>query len=303
VRRSLSALLVLALAACHKDALPTGPAAGPGQLAFMTLRNFGQWDLYVMNPNGTAVAQLTPGLADDVWPTWSPNGQRLVFYSNRSTFLGDTAPDWNIWVMNADGSGSATQLTSDPADEIQPSWSPDGGSIAFATNRDSGDYEIYVMDALGASATRLTTTTGEDAQPAWSPDGTTIAFATTRDAPTDSLPEIYVMSASDGSGATNLSNTPTASDILPAWSPDGTKIAFASDRSGQLQIWVMKANGDSAKQLTNGAAPAEFPSWSPDGTRIAYDSDGHIWIMYADGGEPTRITNKLYADVAPRWKP
>jgi Tol biopolymer transport system component len=301
VRGSLSVLFILALSSCHKDALPTGPAAGPGRLAFVTLRNGGQYDIYLMNPNGTGVAQLTAGTADDATPAWSPNGQRIAFFSNRSTFLGDTQPDFNIWVVNADGSGTPTQLTSDPGNEISPAWSPDGASIAFATNRDSGDFEIYVMDALGANAVRLTRAAGQDGQPAWSPDGQTIAFASTRGAVADTA-DIYSMSSADGSGVTNLTNTPGATELMPAWSPDGTKIAFASDRSGDFQIWVMKANGDSAVQLTHSTAPAEFPDWSPDGTRIAYDADGHIWIMYADGSQPTRVTSKT-VDGQPRWKP
>jgi len=301
VRRSLSALLVLALAACHKDSLPGGPAAGPGRLAFVTLRNFGNYDLYLMNPNGTAVAQLTSGTADDAWPSWSPNGQRIVFYSNRSTFVGDTQPDFNIWVVNTDGSGNPTQLTSDPGNEIQPAWSPDGGSIAFVTDRDSGDFEIYVMDALGASATRLTRAKGEDGEPAWSPDGATIAFATTRDAVADTA-EIYTMKALDGTNLVNLTQNAAATDLDPAWSPDGTKIAFASDRTGLLQIWVMNANGTSPVQLTHSTSPARLPAWSPDGTRIAYEADSHIWIMYADGSQPTKVTSKT-VDGQPRWKP
>ena len=128
------------------------------------------------------------------------------------------------------------------------------------------------------------------------------AFATTRDSPVDSIPEIYVMNAADGSSPVNLTSN-AASDLMPAWSPDGTKIAFASDRSGQLEIWVMNPDGSNPQQLTHGSSPAEFPAWSPDGAEIAYDSDGHIWIMYADGSQPTRVTNRLSADVIPRWQP
>ena len=316
MRPVLSVLLIAALAACTGD-LPTGPAAGSGRLAFVTNRNAGQWDIYVMNPNGSGVAQLDPSLASDLWPSWSPDGKRIVYQSDRTVKPGP--PDtvitgidttitprsvafYNLYGINADGTGFQ-RLAADTTNDIQPAWSPDGTKIAFSTDRVAGDYEVYVMQADGTNPVRLTNSPGEDGQPAWSPDGSKLAFATTRDAPLDSLhPEIYVMSAVDGSGPVNLTRN-TAADIEPAWSPDGAKIAFASDRSGQFEIWVMNANGTSPARLTHGSAPAEFPAWSPDGTKIAYDSDGHIWIMYADGSQPTQVTSKLYSDVIPRWRP
>lgn len=316
MRSALSVLLIAALATCKAE-LPSGPAAGSGRLAFATKRNADQWDIYLMNPNGSGVAQLDPSLANDLWPSWSPDGKRIVYQSDRTVKPGppdtvitgiDTTISYppvafyNLYVINADGTG-LTRLVTDTTNDIEPAWSTDGTKIAFSTNRDAGDYEVYVMHADGTNPVRLTNSPGEDGQPAWSPDGSKLAFATTRDAPTDSLhPEIYVMSALDGSGPVNLTRN-AAADIEPAWSPDGTKIAFASDRSGQFEIWVMNANGANPVRLTNSAAPAEFPAWSPDGSKIAYDSDGHIWVMYADGSQPTQITSKLYVDAIPRWRP
>ena len=76
----------------------------------------------------------------------------------------------------------------------QPAWSPDGGRIAFASDRDEND-EIYVMNADGAGQTRLTNTSSDEGLPAWSPYGTRIAFNSS----TDDIPDIYVINA-DGPG-------------------------------------------------------------------------------------------------------
>ena len=76
--------------------------------------------------------------------------------------------------MNADGS-NPIRLTTDPADDLVPRWSPDGTKFAFYSNRD-GNYEIYVMDADGSNQTRLTNTPADEIDPAWSPDGGQIVF-------------------------------------------------------------------------------------------------------------------------------
>ena len=101
--------------------------------------------------------------AFDSNPDWSPDGSRIAFQSNRDG-------DFDIWVMNADGTG-VEQLTDDPAIDdpafdSAPAWSPDGSRIAFQSNRD-GDFEIYTMPAVGGQATQLTTTM----QPIGSPTG------------------------------------------------------------------------------------------------------------------------------------
>ena len=121
-------------------------------------------------------------------PSWSPDGDRIVFWTAR--------PAWNgyrdIGVMNADGT-DVHQLTDD--DDIggsqMPSWSPDGKRIAFTSNRDHRGWEIYVMNADGTDAHQLTDDDDYEFYPSWSPDGDRIVFENTRDG--DS--EIFVMNA------------------------------------------------------------------------------------------------------------
>ena len=79
--------------------------------------------------------------------------------------------NYEIFVMDADGSNQ-TRLTDDPARDADPSWSPDGTRIAFASSRDRNwNYEIYVMDADGSNQTRLTDSPARDSKPFWGPAG------------------------------------------------------------------------------------------------------------------------------------
>jgi Tol biopolymer transport system component len=177
------------------------------------------------------------------------------------------------------------------------------GKIAFDTDRDAGNIDVYMMQADGSGPTRLTTDPSFDADPAWSPDGTRIAFRSDR----DGNPEIYVMNA-DGSGQTNLTNE-GSEDQEPAWSPDGNKITFASDRDGDSEIFVMNADGSSPVQLTDNILFDDaHPAWSPDGSKIAFDSDRdgnlEIYVMNAaDGSGPTNLTDDPNHDFEPNWSP
>ena len=130
---------------------------------------------------------------------------------NRIAFVSDRDGNFEIYMMNADGSNQ-TRLTNNPAEDGMPAWSPDGSCLAFNSDRD-GNFEIYVMDADGSNQTRLTNDPGWDTMPAWSPDGSCLAFNSDRDGKS----EIYVMDA-DGSNQRNLTNNP-AWDGDPAWSP------------------------------------------------------------------------------------
>ena len=104
-------------------------------------------ELYVVAADGSGdPVQLTDSdVGQNAHPSWSPDGKRIVFSSNRLD-----VDNYDLFVMNADGSGSAERLTSHSANDIDPSWSPDGQQIAFTSDRD-GDFEIYVA-SLNPSA-------------------------------------------------------------------------------------------------------------------------------------------------------
>jgi Ca2+-binding RTX toxin-like protein len=117
------------------------------KIAITAVRN-GDWEILAMNPDGTGEVNLTNNFTEDEnsredWaPEWSPDGTKIVFMAQYDY---PCCGDWEVWVMNADGSGQ-TNLTNHPAGDTGPSWSPDGTEIIFASNRGDGwSAELYVM--------------------------------------------------------------------------------------------------------------------------------------------------------------
>jgi Tol biopolymer transport system component len=275
-----------------KVVLPTatpGVATGEGKIAFTCTRD-GNWDIYVMNADGSELTRLTDHPEKDRAPAWSPDRQQIAFQSGRNS------DNWGIYVMNADGSGQ-TPLTGQTTNDLGPSWSPDGRQIAFTSERD-GNSEIYVMNADGSDLKRLTYHPALDSGPAWSPDGQRIAFYSNRDRNW----EVYVMSA-DGSNQVRLTYN-SVYDFSPAWSVDGRQIFFVSDHDGNRDIYMMNADGSGRTPLTDHPAIDWYPARSPDGQKIAFisqrDGDGEVYVMNADGSDETRLTYDCAA-LDPAW--
>jgi TolB protein len=192
--------------------------------------------------------------------------------------------------MEADGS-RRVRLTTDAAADSEPSWSPDGGKIAFRSNR-GGDADIFVMNADGTSQRQLTDSPGADTMPAWSPNGRRIAFMSARSG--ENL--IWLMDTR-GERLRTLSETRGWS---PSWSPDGRQIAFHCDfgrvfvvAAPDIEICVAKADGSDVQPITNAEGDSQEPAWSPDGSLIAFQSDRAGWPM---DRQPRRYDPERYGD-------
>lgn len=223
-----------------------GPAWSPdgARIAFARQGVAGDpqnYEIYVMDADGSNETRLTNDPNYDFSPAWSPDGKKIAFASMRTGFL-------QIYVMDEDGS-NPIPLTNSSTGDSEPVWSPDGARIAFVRFMPFGSgfsSEIYVMDAGGSNQTRLTNNPGRwNEFPAWSPDGAKIAFDSNR----ANTFAIYVMNA-DGSNQIALSNSPGL-DLSPEWSPDGTKIVFTGYGDGRQAIYVMDADGSNQVRLTS----------------------------------------------------
>jgi Tol biopolymer transport system component len=273
------------------------PASGSassasGEIAYASNLG-GDFEIWLVNTDGSYLSQLTDNDAMDLSPAWSPDGSRLAFVSNR---------DGNdeIYTMNADGS-DVRRLTDTPdASESFPAWSADGQLISFDSDR-GNNWDVYIVNSDGSNLRRLTEQLGEDWISSWSPDGTQIAFESKR----DGNYEIYVVSI-DGNNPQRLTQN-NVQDGAPKWSPDGSKIAFFSRRDGNPEIYVVNADGSNPLRLTNRAGDDSFPAWSADGAWLVFSSGNNqqaeIYIITADGGQVLQVTANGAQNWNPTWRP
>jgi hypothetical protein len=266
------------------------PMDGPGKIAFTSDRDGGDFEIYLMKGDGTNQFNLTHSPGQDAEPSFSKDGSKIAFRSNRDG-------NFEIYVMNADGTGQ-TNLTNNPATDVNPSFRPDGSKILFSSTRD-GNSEIYVMNADGTNPVNVTNNPASDFRAAFSSDGSKIAFTSDR----DGNEEIYVMNA-DGSNPVRLTTNP-GDDSDPAFSPDGQKIAFLSNRNGNNGVYVMNADGSDQTYISNSPATTYKPTFRPDGSKIAFgrlqSGGAEIFVMNPDGTDQTNITNRAGDDLEPTW--
>ncbi|MBN1992916.1 MAG: PD40 domain-containing protein [Anaerolineae bacterium] len=283
-------------------------------------RDIGQsWRIYVMDADGSNVTPLSPEGVDGTAPTWSPDGQRIAFVSQRDG-------NREIYVMEANcaslpkGCGpSAVNVTRHPADDWTPAWSPDGAQLAFSSLRE-GSWEIFIMDTACLDVpetcrdnlTQITTDGNLNISPVWSPDGSRLAFNSKASGNWD----IYTMTPT-GSDIRQITTAP-GNDLSPAWSPDGTQIAYEANQEGNVEIYIIDANGGGPPQNISNVSTANDhgPTWSPDGQFLVFYSNREgnwdIFSISLDGQNVTNLTQTPNPDdpqtpyrdeQTPAWRP
>ncbi len=230
--------------------------------------------------------------------SWSADSKRLVYQMQ----IADKNNDIFVYTLET---GKHVNVTNNPSFDADPSFSPDGKEILFASGRD-GNAEIYIMQADGSNVRRLTNNPAWDNHPVFSPDGTQIAFPSDRD---DENSNVFIMNA-DGSGVRRLTDWPASETVEPGcWSPDGTKIAFFSDREGNDDIYVINAEAFQPKiVISDETCNLGYATYSPDGRTIAYqsqtaDKSGELRVFELASQQSHLLVKTKNADVAPRFSP
>lgn len=217
------------------------PSLSPdGQTVFFSSRDTGNYEIYSIGIDGNNLQKLTNGIGSLYAPELSPNGEWIIFTKN-----GD-----GLWKMRPDGS-DIKRVTS--KDDIDPSWSPNGSMISFASSR-AGARQLFVMNADGSNVQQVTNLNNMGGRNTWSPDGTKLAFYRGEQGNRN----IFVINV-DGTGLVRL--TDGGDNLGPSWSPDGNWIAFTSFRDGNNEIYIIHPDGTGLTRLTNSPISDWQPRW------------------------------------------
>jgi len=277
------------------------PAQAGGKIAYDS-DVAGPRDVWVMNPGGSGKRRLTRGPGDSLHPSWSPDGRRIVFARSRAAGVsaGKRQPAGSdLYVMDADGRRQR-RLTNDHATEAEPTWSPDGSSIAFVRGSCEPTCDIYVVRSDGTGEHRLTRT-GASGSPTWSPDGTRIAFTSVHGA--DRF-DIYAINV-DGTGVRNLTSNLPGNSVYPSWSPDGQTLVFSYHALCEdciLTLAFIGTDGSHVRYVDTGTCCPSEPAWSPDGKQIVFQNQQTLRVIDAAGGSSSRIAFSGN-NHNPSWKP
>ncbi|MCU0294188.1 MAG: hypothetical protein MUF10_19755 [Thermoanaerobaculaceae bacterium] len=304
-----------------KIPLPTPTVAGT--IAFTkNLASYAQeppdYDICVVNTDGTGLKTLAGGKSCQIYPRWSPDGKKIVYYQSRP---GDQNPQ-HVWVMNADGSGKV-RLTKDSLGDqnVWPSWSPDGKRIVFSRlmfyTAGVARVAIYAMNADGSGVRNVTSKKGPgvslvDYWPTCEEDGT-ISFYRNTGSDGTTLSKFSVNP--DGSGLTRL--VKEAGFAAGQWvkyelglSPGGKEVARYDVETDRLVLVPVSGAGAPVVLLdpvTDYAKVSVEVAWSPNGEALAVAAQSEtpfspLYIVNADGTGLSAVSG-VDAAKDPSWRP
>ena len=216
-------------------------------------------------------------------------------------FHSDRTGDYQIYTSDPLGK-NAKQLTNSAGRNIEPSFSPDGTLIAFASSRDDENgLKLFLMNSDGTNQKVLIDHPGYALSPKWSPDGKMLIFY----ANWDGHFQLYTADIATGNYTPFLSTANV--DYLPSWSPNGREVAFTSQRGSSEQIYILNQD-KSETAISSGPEWAWRAYWSPDGTKIAYfkwtSSHGDIFVFDINKNVTTQLTSTNdHAEQNPSWSP
>src|SRR5215204_1941355 len=280
----------------HRDVSIAGLRTGswsPDGKKVVFYKDGGDPAVYLADADGSNETKLpfTAGNLD-----WSPDGSKVIYQS------GKVNSEIYLYVL---ATGAISEIVTNPSFESDASFSPDGKSMVFVSDRD-GNAEIYSRDLDGTAIRRLTNHPAHDEFPTFSPDGTQIVFNSNRE---DENFDIYLMNA-DGTGVRRLTNWKSEEEIRPGcWSADGTQIVFTSSKDGKSNVYVMEVEPFfPSLVLSDDAGNFSSPTYSPDGNSMMYvseadDKSGELHVVDLKSKYDRVLLKAESAEMFPRFSP
>ncbi|MEO0475509.1 MAG: DPP IV N-terminal domain-containing protein [Planctomycetota bacterium] len=235
-------------------------------------------------------------------------GEQLLYSSTRHRKTSD------IYRQRIEGS-AITQLTDDASNDVMPALSPDGKTIAFASDR-SGNWDLYLMDVDGGPAVQLTNDRTHDIHPSFSPDGKHLVYSSLSDR--TGQWQLVVIDVANPTTKRYIGH-----GLFPEWSPKGNTILYqrARERGTRwFSVWTIELDergeaGSPTEIVWSSGYACITPSWSPDGKAVVFctvtnpdaDTQGDrpaqsdVWIAKADGSGRTKMTRGTFANLQPVW--
>lgn len=267
-------------------------APATAKIAFASNRD-GNWEIYLMNPDGSQQERLTRNNALDHSPVWSPTGEQILFTSDRDGIK-------DLYVMDADG-GRVRRVFAKLAVRIEPTWLPDGERIAF--HAETPRWSIQTATINGEDVKQVASAESHGGNPSWSANGNEIAFVKGA----GGTYRIFIVKLDSGDIRTFL---PKESALMhtPSWSPKGDKLAFTWSKWGlrnKSAIFVANRDGSHLRQISERVPLAYYPAWSPDGDKIVYveeavERNRQIAVVDVETGGKTQLTHRGW-NITPSW--
>lgn len=234
-----------------------------------------QSNIYKQVIGSPAKTRLTYGRRTDLYPTFSPDGNDVLFSSNR------TGPNPVLWRISLAGGGGITKITNTLAEDYAPCVSPDDTFVVYASNPPGADDpQIWKVNSNGLLPTQLRV----GRSPQISADGTKILFIR-RDKDTERR-QLWLMGI-DGSEETQLTANTDFDVDYARWSPDGAQIVYASTegvdsrKRHNYDIWMIDSDGTNKTQLTTNGSRDDCPCWDRQGKFIYFRSNrGGTWNIW-----------------------